>query len=233
VTLTATPKARRLLATILSCLAGVMVVGAIGLLGYPEYTNLRADRKQAALRVEFANASAKLKAAYAAASLGGKPVAGGTSQITLAEGSPITRIQIPKISVDTVVVQGTSPQALAAGAGHYPTTPLPCSTTGNVGIAGHRTMNGHPFQDLNRMAPGDKITLITPFESCVYQVVTSVDGHANPWVTAPNDWTVVAQTQQPMLTLTTCTPEGTATQRIAVRAMLISHTNLAPGSTAR
>jgi len=35
VTLKATPKARRLLATILSVLAGVMVVGAVGLLGYP------------------------------------------------------------------------------------------------------------------------------------------------------------------------------------------------------
>ena len=40
----ATPKARRALATILSCLAIAMVVGAVGLLGYPTYTNIRASR---------------------------------------------------------------------------------------------------------------------------------------------------------------------------------------------
>lgn len=230
----ATPKARRLLATILSVLAGVMVVGAVALIGYPEYTNLRADQKQKALRAEFDNASAKLKAAYAAASASGsRPVAGGTSQVTLAEGSPITRIEIPKLGLSTVVVQGTSGQALAAGAGHYPQTPLPCSSSGNVGIAGHRTMNGHPFQDLNKISPGDKITLVTPFQSCVYQVMNNVDNHANPWVTDPNDWTVVAQTQQPMLTLTTCTPEGTATQRIVVRATLVSTTPVVAGSASR
>lgn len=222
-----------MLATILSILAGVMVVGAVGFLGYPEYTNIRASEKQKALRIEFANADAKLKAAYEEAATGSTtPTAGGsTTKVTLAEGSPITKIEIPKINLNTVVVQGTSPQALAAGAGHYPTTPLPCSSSGNVGIAGHRTMNGHPFQDLNDMAPGDKITLITPFQTCVYQVVSSVDGHANPWTTTPNDWTVVAQTSAPTLTLTTCTPEGTATQRIAVRAALISTVNNAPGST--
>ena len=227
-TLRATPKARRLLATILSCLAGVMVVGAVGLLGYPTYTDMRASRAQKNLKAEFAS-SAKLKQAYQTASTAQAGSAG--SQVTLAEGSPLTRIQIPRIHIDTIVVQGTSSQALAAGAGHYPQTPLPCSKTGNVAIAGHRTMNGHPFQDLPSLQAGDTITLVTPFDKCVYTVIPAFDQHSNPWVTSPNDWTVIAQTTQPMLTLTTCTPEGTATQRYVVRAMLTGVQAVAPGTS--
>lgn len=229
-TLQATPKARRLLATVLSVVAGLMVVGAVGLLGYPTYTDIREGREQKTLRAQFDASSAALKKAYQAASAGTNSRAGG-QQVTLAEGSPITRIQIPAIHLDTVVVQGTSSQALDAGTGHYPQTPLPCSSSGNVAIAGHRTMNGHPFQDLPNLRPGDTVTLITPFQSCVYEAVQPFDGHSNPWVTSPNDWTVIAQTTQPMLTLTTCTPEGTATQRYVVRLLLTKVTALAPGAS--
>jgi len=225
----ATPKARRALATILTVFAGVMVVGAVGLLGYPTYTDIRASREQKMLSKQFVT-DAKVKQAYQAAV---QPAAAGQTKVTLAEGSPVTRIQIPKLHVDTVVVQGTSNQALAAGAGHYPQTPLPCASTGNVGIAGHRTMNGHPFQNIDQLSPGDKVTLITPFQSCTYQIVASVDGHANPYVTDPNDWTVIAQTAQPMLTMSTCTPEGTARQRLVARAMLVSTSNVVPGSTVK
>ena len=138
-----------------------------------------------------------------------------------------------KIGLDTVVVQGTSDQALAAGSGHYPQTPLPCSPQGNVGIAGHRTMNGHPFQRLDQLAAGDKVILTTPFQTCTYQILASVDGHANPYVTDPNDWTVIAQTAKPMLTMSTCTPEGTARQRLVARAQLVSATNTVPGASVK
>lgn len=224
--LLATPKARRVLATILSLLAGAMVVGAVGLLGYPKYTDIRASRQQKVLRTEFVT-STRLKQVYQAAAKG--QVGAAT---TVSEGSPVTRLQVPKLHLDTVVVQGTSGQALAAGAGHYPDTPLPCSSTGNVAIAGHRTMNGHPFQDLNNLVAGDKITLTTPFQVCTYQVVPTVGDHANPYTTAPNDWTVIAQTTQPTLTLTTCTPEGTASQRLVARAMLVSTTNASSSNVA-
>ncbi len=132
-----------------------------------------------------------------------------------------------------MVVQGTSDQALAAGSGHYPQTPLPCSPQGNVGIAGHRTMNGHPFQRLDQLVAGDRVILTTPFQTCTYQILASVDGHANPYVTDPNDWTVIAQTAKPMLTMSTCTPEGTARQRLVARAELVSTTNTVPGASVK
>jgi sortase A len=128
---------------------------------------------------------------------------------------------IPRIGVDAVVVEGTNAKALAAGAGHYPETPLP-GEAGNVAIAGHRTMNGKPFADLDRVSPGDKVILVTPFAKHTYEVVSSFDSHANPWVTTPNDWTIVAPTKVPMLTLTTCHPKGTARQRLVARAKLVS-----------
>ena len=51
------------------------------------------------------------------------------------------------------MVEGTSPEALRAGAGHYPETPLP-GQAGNVAIAGHRTTYGKPFNRLDEVAPG-------------------------------------------------------------------------------
>ena len=64
-------------------------------------------------------------------------------------GDSLTRIKIQKIGVDVVVVEGTTPSALRAGAGHYPETPLPCEDA-NVGISattGHRP-------ELSRTASG-------------------------------------------------------------------------------
>src|SRR5207237_8318811 len=47
------------------------------------------------------------------------------------------------------------------------------------------------------------------------------------------DWTVIAQTAKPMLTMSTCTPEGTARQRLVARAQLVSATNTVPRSEER
>ena len=99
-------------------------------------------------------------------------------------GDSLTRIKIPAIDVDVVVVEGTSASALRAGAGHYPSTPLPCEQ-GNVGIAGHRTTYGRPFNNLDLLAPGDLIVLETPIGICTYKV-------SEPYrIVAPDDMSVV------------------------------------------
>lgn len=200
-------KARRAIATVLSIVSGAMVLGAAGVGLYPFYTDVRAERQQKQLTVEFKTRSVELKKAYQARKV--------------QEGNPLTRIIIPRTGVDTVVVEGTSGKALAAGAGHYPETPLP-GEAGNVAIAGHRTMNGKPFNRIDELRQGDKIILETPFARHTYEVVAPFEGHANPWVTAPNDWSVVAPTKEPMLTLTTCHPKGSARERLIVRARLLT-----------
>lgn len=176
----------------------VLAMAAVSLLGYPFYTNVYQSRLQDRLASELA--SPALARQYRAASL--------------AVGDALTRIRIPKLGVDVVVVEGTSASALRAGAGHYPATPLPCDV-GNVGIAGHRTTYGKPFANLDRLTVGDAIILETPIGRCTYEV------SRDPFVTVPTDFSVVANTQSArLLTLTTCHPKGSARQRLIVRATM-------------
>ena len=131
------------------------------------------------------------------------------------EGDPLTRLEIPKLGVNVIVVQGTSLEALRAGAGHYPSTPLP-GQRGNVAIAGHRTTYGRPFNRIDELRPGDAIVLTTPADRYVYKVSKM------PWVTDPYDWTVTGPSNDYLLTLTSCHPKGSAQHRIIVRATLAS-----------
>jgi sortase A len=188
------PGARR----ILSGFSIVTAVVAIGLLAYPLATNYMQDRLQRKLAVELR--SPESRAAYAA---------GHTS-----EGEALTRLVIPAIKVDTVVVEGTGSSALRAGAGHYPNTPLP-GEEGNVAIAGHRTTYGKPFTNLDRLAAGDEITLETPLGQHRYRITRP------PFVVANNDFTVISQTPGRTLTLTTCHPKGSTRQRLIVRAEML------------
>jgi len=129
------------------------------------------------------------------------------------EGDPLTRLEIPKLGVNVLVVQGTSLSALRAGAGHYPSTPLP-GERGNVAIAGHRTTYGRPFNRINELERGDLIILTTPVGRYTYKVSKP------PWVTDPNDWSVAGPSKDFLLTLTSCHPKGSAAHRIIVRAQL-------------
>jgi sortase A len=185
------PVARRML----SGFSIITAVVAIGLLAYPLATNYMQDRLQSKLAIQLH--SAQNKAAYAA---GHTP-----------EGDALTRIVIPTIKVDTVVVEGTGASALRAGAGHYPNTPLP-GEEGNVAIAGHRTTYGKPFANLDHLALGDQIVLETPIGRHVYRVTRA------PFVVSNSDFSVISQTPGHTLTLTTCHPKGSARQRLVVRA---------------
>ena len=141
-------------------------------------------------------------------------------------GEGLTRLIIDnnRVHVNVMVVEGTSLAALQAGAGHYETTPFPCEQ-GNVGIAGHRTTYGRPFNKINEMRPGDTVDLVTPFARCTYQVVPAFDGHSNPWVVLPNAYGVVGQAGSlgtgKWLTLTSCHPKGSDSHRIVLRLKLI------------
>ena len=183
----------------------VLVISAIGFLGYHVYTNFEQGRIQDRKTTQLA--SPKLKDRY--------------ENRQLEVGDALTRIKIPKIGVDVVVVEGTTPAALKAGAGHYRGTPLPCEA-GNVGIAGHRTTYGKPFNQLDRLAPGDQIILETPIGTCTYEVANRGDS-PNPFVVDPSNISIVANTPgERNLTLTTCHPKGSAKQRLVIRATLVS-----------
>jgi len=192
-------KRRKAMRVALSIASVALLLGAAGMIGYPFYTNLYQDRLQSQLDRQLA--SPDLRDAYV--------------NREVAVGDSLTRIQIPRIGVDTVVVEGTTASALKAGAGHYPSTPLPCEV-GNVAIAGHRTTYGKPFHDLDVLQAGDRITLETPIGSCTYEVERT-------WITDPTDIGVLANTpDQARLTLTTCHPKGSARQRLILSATMVS-----------
>jgi len=194
-TLRVRPFARR----ILSGVSVLLAVLAVGLLAYPLYTNFYQDRLQSKLAIEFKNDATR------------RAFVNGETAI----GDPITKISIPAADLKpTVVVEGTGASALRAGAGHYPNTPLP-GEEGNVAIAGHRTTYGKPFANLDHLAVGDQIVLQTPIGQHVYRVTRP------PFVVSNTDFTVISQTPGHTLTLTTCHPKGSASQRLVVRAEML------------
>jgi sortase A len=188
---------RRWARRLLSGVAVAMLLGAVGVLGYPFYTNLYQGQEQG--RLDSQLASPEIEQAYRDGAVG--------------EGESLTRLMIPSLDVDVVVVQGTTATALRAGAGHYPESPLPCEL-GNVAIAGHRTTYGRPFHNLDLLSPGDDIILETPVGTCTYKV------NKDPFVVEPTNFSVLDRTSTGTLTLTTCHPKNSAAQRLIIQADL-------------
>ena len=201
----------------LSVLSVALAFAGVGMFAFPAYTDLVAHWRQNHLRAQFE--SPQFAEEYR------------LHEIKIGDG--LTRlISKQDMETDVIVVQGTTPSALKAGAGHYPETPLPCEA-GNVGIAGHRTTYSRPFNKIDEMKQGDVVTLITPFQQCDYTVIGAFDGHPNPYVVSPDDFTVVDPPTDPKahwLTLTSCHPKGSAAQRIVLRLVLTHVENLKPAS---
>jgi len=132
-------------------------------------------------------------------------------------GTPIGLLTIPRMGMNGVaIVEGTDEHQLQQGPGHYVGTSLP-GQAGNAAIAGHRTTYGAPFYDLNNLQPGDPISIQTSQGVFDYQVVGS-------HVVVPSDVTVLAQSNTPELTLTTCNPRYSAATRLVVTATLTKTT---------
>ncbi|MGH9132211.1 MAG: class E sortase [Acidimicrobiales bacterium] len=127
-------------------------------------------------------------------------------------GSALGVIDIPSINVDKAMVQGVGVSDLQEGPGHYPSTPLP-GEAGNAAVAGHRTTYGAPFFRLNELRKGQPIYVTTAEGTFTYHVLRSL-------VVKPSDASVLSPTGTNMLTLTTCSPRYSATQRLIVEAVL-------------
>ena len=87
----------------------------------------------------------------------------------LATGTPVALISIPTINLEAVVVEGTTSSALTSGPGHRRDTPLP-GQSGTSVIYGRQVSYGGPFQRINELKKGDKITTTTGQGKSVYVV---------------------------------------------------------------
>jgi sortase A len=125
-------------------------------------------------------------------------------------GAAIAALSIPRVGLSAVVLHGSDDQTLRRGPGHLEGTAMP-GQAGNVVIAGHRDSF---FRPLRKVRVGDAIFLDTPHGRLRYRVM---------WlqVVQPRDLSVVAPTDEEVLTLITCYPFwllGNAPDRFVVRA---------------
>lgn len=144
-----------------------------------------------------------------------------------AEVSTAPLIEIPKIKVSAPIVYEPSTaesaiqKSLQRGVVHYGNTPEP-GQPGNSVIVGHSSNDWWEpgkykfvFVLLDKMIVGDKFSINHKGKRYVYQVTSTK-------IVVPTDLSVLAQTDEPTVTLITCTPPGTSWKRLIIHAKQIS-----------
>ncbi|HXO87783.1 MAG TPA: class D sortase [Candidatus Acidoferrales bacterium] len=126
------------------------------------------------------------------------------------EGNAIGEMEVPRVGLNAVFVQGDSPKILRRAVGHISETALP-GEPGNVVLTAHRDTF---FRPLRNIRSGDTIELETLDGEFAYQV---------DWtqVVSPSDVEVLQASGENTLTLVTCFPfyfVGPAPKRFIVRA---------------
>ena len=129
----------------------------------------------------------------------------------------LTRVSIPKINLDVIVVEGTNHKALRIGPGHLKNTPSP-GDLGNSVISAHRDTFFRHIYELNK---GDEIQVKRSGHTYTFQVT-------GKRIVNPNDVSILKNTPDARLTLITCYPIyyiGPAPQRLIVFSKLIGSNN--------
>jgi sortase A len=139
----------------------------------------------------------------------------------IGEGDAVGRLEIDRIDLNVVVVNGTSDPSLRKAPGHYTGTVMP-GQRGSVGIAGHRTSYGAPFRHVDKLKAGDRITVTMPYGRFTYRV----QGHK---IVSPEQSDVFRRVSYQRLVLSACHPLYSASQRILVFARLESRRPLGAG----
>jgi sortase A len=168
-----------------------MAVGLLAL-GYAAYIVVDAHAYQAYEQSKFEDVSIK------------EPPA------PLMEGGVIGEIQVPRLQLKAIVVQGDSHTILRRAVGHIPETALP-GAPGNVVLAGHRDTF---FRPLRNIRLGDAITFKTSDGAFQYLVESTE-------VVPASAVEVLNATAGRTLTLITCYPFdyiGPAPNRYVVHA---------------
>lgn len=129
-------------------------------------------------------------------------------------GKALGRLQVRKLDLDMVIVQEANDTVLQKGPAHYSETPLPgANGKWTVGIAGHRTTYQAPFRNIDKLKPGDDITLNMPYGRFTYKTEgTKIVDATEAGVFRPQGYNRLA--------LTACHPLYSDAQRIVAYARL-------------
>jgi sortase A len=187
---------------------GLTVFGVL-VLGFTVYlvgaSVLEHGRAQSSLERSF-----RTPLAFGQAPLGG----------AIREGTPVAVLEIPRLGVREVVVEGTTSAQLKKGPGHLRTSPLP-GQRGNAVIAGRRLAYSGPFLHLDRLRRGTQIRVITGQGRSVYVVQGSR-------VVSPHHADPIGPTRESRLTLVTSDPPLLANRRLVITASLTGTPRPAP-----
>jgi len=124
----------------------------------------------------------------------------------------LTRLQIPKINLDAVIVEGTRHRQLAVAPGHMTDTPAP-GENGNAVITGHRDTF---FRHIYELQKGDSIVVQRDGKTFNFEVT-------GKQIVEPDDLSVIRPSEDSRLTLITCYPTyyiGPAPERLVVFSKL-------------
>jgi len=140
------------------------------------------------------------------------------------DGGLLGRLEIPRLGLSVLVLNGDDAASLVLGAGRLPGSPG-AGEPGNLVIAGHRDTFFRPLRDIRK---DDRIQVTTPGGSYRYVVEWTA-------VVGDGDTGVLANTREPSLTLVTCYPFeyiGPAPRRFVVRARLAPAAESLPAQSA-
>jgi len=133
------------------------------------------------------------------------PTSGPAKRRNLKEGDLFGRLEVPRLNLSVMVMEGYADKTLRLGAGHIPGTPL--------GIAGHRDTF---FRGLKDIKLNDRIRFTSPEGTSEYRVVATKIVH-------PKDTSVLEDdVSDEHMTLVTCYPFfyiGPAPKRFIVEAV--------------
>jgi sortase A len=132
---------------------------------------------------------------------------------SLKSGDSFTKISIPKIHLEAVVLEGASRHSLLVGPARLLNSALPGSD-GNIVIAGHRDTF---FRHVHKLRYGDDIYVMKDGQHFHYRVIARK-------VVEPTDVSVLRPSTEGHLTLITCFPTnaiGPAPERLVVIARLV------------
>lgn len=182
-------------------LSRVFLIGGAVALGYSAYFYVSAYAFQKMETIAFDRA------------LTGPAPDAPTINHIVPEGGVIGRIEIGRLGVSAIVVEGDSASLLRQAIGHVPETAMP-GEQGNMALTGHRDTF---FRPLRNIREGDVITLETEGGQYQYEVESAA-------VVPPTATEVLQSSGQQELTLITCYPfyfVGPAPDRFVVRARKI------------
>lgn len=180
----------------------LLLVGGLALLGFVGTGYGRGLMDRDAARTRWAAIDARAAVRSANAHLADSPG-------PIAQGTPISRLLVPHISLDEVIVEGVGDAVLNAGPGHMPGTPLP-GGAGNSVVSAHRDMH---FRRLAELGIGDTVVTVTEYHRTTWRIT----GRRIVAASAAS----IFPTPEASLTLTTCWPMryiGPAPDRLLLRA---------------